>query len=82
LRFVLDRLKVLKSSRRSLVLEMPKPVGFHGWSFETIKVKLHLRRGKVEVFQWDEKRGSWVKAPPEVVATLKALPAGTLPLSP
>ena len=79
--FVLRRLRILKSSRRTLVLEMPKPVGFHGWSFETVKVKLHVRRGLVEAFQWDPVENKWVKASPEVLATLRSLPPGTLPFS-
>jgi len=79
LRFVLDNLRVLRSSRRTLVLEMPKPVGFHGWSFETVKVKLHVRKGSVEVFQWDEEAGKWRPAGPEVLATLRKLPPNVLP---
>ena len=76
MRFVLDNLRVLKSSRRTLVLEMPKPVGFHGWSFQKVKVKLHVHRGRVEVFEWNGAK--WVPASPGVMATLRKLPLDLL----
>ncbi len=72
MRFVLDNLRVLKLSRRTLVLEMPKPIGVHGWSFETVKVKLHLHRGRVEVFQWEGNK--WVPADHSVINTLRQIP--------
>ncbi|NPA85693.1 MAG: hypothetical protein GXO07_06835 [Crenarchaeota archaeon] len=80
MRFVLDNLRVLRSSKRSIILEMPKPVGFHGWSFEKVKVKLLMRKGKVEVFEWNGAR--WVPASPGVLATLRKLPEGAIPFLP
>ncbi len=71
--FVRDRLKVLHSSRRTLVLEIPEPLGYHGWSFNTIKVKLHIHRGDVEVYQWDPTLGKWVSPQPGVLMSLREI---------
>ncbi len=71
--FLRDNFKVIHASRRTLVLEIPEPLGYHGWSFKTIKVKLHLHRGAVEVFQWDPSLGKWVEPEPGVIMSLREL---------
>ena len=71
--FVRDKSRIIRSSKRTLVLEIPKPVGYHGWSFNTLKVKLHINRGKVNVFQWNPSLGKWVEPEPGVLQTLREL---------
>ena len=71
--FVRDRVRILRSARRTLVLEIPEPVGYHGWSFKPLKVKLHVNRGKVHVYQWDPSSGKWTDPEPGVIQTLKEL---------